>query len=424
MQMVFRAFSTWSLAIKTAKTPQRALSLYTRMQRLGVPFDSFAILFTLKSCTPLQNLPIIRHLHAHIVKEGFSPHVYVATALLNAYVVPCFRDAYNLFDEIPVKNAVTWNTMITAYSRRGHVEKAHQVFNEMPVRDLASWSAIIAGYMNNGLWKEGVTLFREMVISVEELKPDEVMLGLILTGCSHIGSIGLLLGKSVHGFAIKNEWELNANLGTCLVDMYLKCGFLKNACVVFDMMRDRNVVAWTALICGAVQHGNGNEALAIFEKMKEAGVRPNELTFTGVLGACAQSGLVEQGRGYFRMIEEYGLRPRIQHYGCMVDLFGKAGLLGEAYEVINSMAFEPNVIIWGSFLSSCKLHKQFEMAEKVIDRVMKMVRPENDGGVYSLIADLYVLSDKWGESERVRELMLNHNVRKARGSSFIKSGAA
>lgn len=420
--MVYRALSTWSLAIKNAKTPQRALSVYTQMQRIGVPFDSFAILFTLKSCTPLQNLPIIRHLHAHIIKEGFFPHVYVATALLNAYVVPCFRDAYNLFDEIPVKNAVTWNTMITAYSRCGHVEKAREVFNDMPLRDIASWSAIISGYMNNGLWKEGVTLFREMVITVEELKPDEVMLGLILTGCSHMGSIGLLLGKSVHGFAIKNEWELNAKFGTCLVDMYLKCGVLRNACVVFDMMRDRNVVAWTALICGAVQHGYGNEALAIFEKMKEAGVRPNELTLTGVLSACAQSGLVEQGRGYFRMIEEYGLKPTIQHYGCMVDLFGKAGLLGEAYEVINSMAFEPNVVIWGSFLSSCKLHKQFEMAERVIDRVMKMVRPENDGGVYTLIADLYVLSDKWGESERVRELMLNHNVRKARGSSFIRSG--
>lgn len=122
------------------------------------------------------------------------------------------------------------------------------------------------------------------------------------------------------------------------------------------------------------------------------------------------------------MLEQSGLRPRIQHYGCMVDLFGKTGLLGEAYEIINTMPFEPNVVIWGSFLSSCKLHKQYQMVEKVIHKVMRMVRPEADGGVYSLISDLYVLSGKWSEAERLRNLMLGQNVRKVRGSSFIRSG--
>ncbi|KAF3638699.1 putative DDB1- and CUL4-associated factor 4-like isoform X1 [Capsicum annuum] len=143
--------------------------------------------------------------------------------------------------------------------------------------------------------------------------------------------------------------------------------------------------------------------------MRQGGVVPNEFTFTGVLSACVQVGLVDEGRGYFKMIEECGLRPTIQHYGCMVDLFGKAGLLGEAYEVINTMPRQPNVDLCGSFLSSCKLHKQFEMAKRVIEKVMNMVWPENDGGVYTLISDLYVLGDKWEDAERVRQLMLHQN---------------
>nr|XP_009775268.1 PREDICTED: pentatricopeptide repeat-containing protein At5g66520-like [Nicotiana sylvestris]XP_016509349.1 PREDICTED: pentatricopeptide repeat-containing protein At5g66520-like [Nicotiana tabacum] len=419
-RQLLRPFSSWSFAIKNARSPRRALSLYAQMQRQAIPFDSFAILFTLRSCTQLRNLPLICHLHAHLLKLGFNIHVYVATSLLNAYAGTSLECAYKLFDEIPVRNTVTWNTIITCFSRSGDVKGARKMFDQMPLRDLASWSAMIAGYMNNGHWEEGVALFQEMVM-FEQLKPDQVTIGPILAGCSEMGSIGLLLGKSVHGFVVKNHWELNVELGTCLVDMYAKCGFLNFASLVFDMMKDRNVVTWTALICGAAKHGFGTEALEIFKKMRQGGVLPNEFTFTGLLSACVQAGLVDEGRGYFKMIKECGLRPTIQHYGCMVDLFGKAGLLGEAYEVINTMSPEPNIVIWGSFLSSCKLHKQFEMAERVIERVMNVVRPENDGGVYTLISDLYVLGGKWAKAERVRQLMLHQHVRKARGCSFIRN---
>lgn len=237
-----------------------------------------------------------------------------------------------------------------------------------------------------------------------------------------MGSVGLVFGKSIHGFVIKNHWEMNVELGTCLVDMYAKSGLIKTASLIFSMMKVSNVVAWTALICGAAQHGYGQEAIQIFEKMREAGVEPNELTFTGILTACVKAGLVGEGRRYFRMIEECGLRPRIQHYGCMVDLFGKTGLLREAYKVINTMPFEANVVIWCSFLSSCKLHRQFQMADKVIDEVMRIVSPENDGGVYALISDLYASSGRWSEAEGFRKLMFNWNVKKSRGSSFVLGG--
>lgn len=317
--------------------------------------------------------------------------------------------------------------MITAYSGQGNITIARTVFDKMPLRNLASWSAMIAAYMDNALWDHGLALLRDMVLSTtnvsyECLKPDQLTLCPILAGCGRMGSVGLVFGKSIHGFVIKNHWEMNVELGTCLVDMYAKSGLIKTASLIFSMMKVSNVVAWTALICGAAQHGYGQEAIQIFEKMREAGVEPNELTFTGILTACVKAGLVGEGRRYFRMIEECGLRPRIQHYGCMVDLFGKTGLLREAYKVINTMPFEANVVIWCSFLSSCKLHRQFQMADKVIDEVMRIVSPENDGGVYALISDLYASSGRWSEAEGFRKLMFNWNVKKSRGSSFVLGG--
>lgn len=311
--------------------------------------------------------------------------------------------------------------MITAYSRHGDVNKARCVFEGMPSRDIASWSAMVAAYVNNGKQDQGLAVFREMV-SNEGLKPDQLTLGSVLSGCAHLGSIGLLVGKSVHGFMVKNGWELNVEIGTVLVDMYAKCGFLKYACRVFELMPEKNVMTWTALICGSAQHGYSQEALSFFEMMQKMEIHPNEMTFTGVLNACAHTGLVKEGRNYFRMIEEHGLEPRIQHYGCMVDLFGKAGLLEEAYTVLKTMRLEPNIVIWGSFLSACKEHRNFEMAEKVIEQVLREVKPEFDGGVFSLISDLYVLNEKWDDAERVRKLMVNQHVRKSRGSSFVRSG--
>ncbi|KAF7805001.1 pentatricopeptide repeat-containing protein [Senna tora] len=323
---------------------------------------------------------------------------------------------------MPEKNTVSWNTMITGYSRSGDIQKARSVFEEMPHRDVASWSAMIAAYTNYASYNEqAISLFRRMVFD-GGVKPDEITASSVLSGCAHLGSLGLLAGKSIHGYIVKNGWDLSVELGTTLVNMYAKCGFLKFASQVFELMQERNVMSWTSLICGLAQHGYSEEALAIFEKMQIEGVKPNELAFTGVLSACVHTGLVTEGRRYFKMIERYGIEPRIQHYGCMVDLLGKAGKLEEAYEIIKTMKLEPNIVVWGSFLSACKEHRQFEMAERVIEKVLRMVKPEKNGGVYTLISDLYVLGDKWEEAEKLRKLMISENVRKVRGSSFVRSG--
>ncbi|KAK3001304.1 hypothetical protein RJ639_020312 [Escallonia herrerae] len=187
-----RSFNSWSLAIKNAASPSKALTIYSQMQRQSIPLDSYSILFTLKSCTHLKDITVIQHLHTHILKLGFNTHVYVGTSLLNGYVGTSFEAACHLFDEMPERNTVTWNTMITCLSRSGYVEKAWLLFEQMPERDLASWSAMITAYMNNGCWDKGLVLFREIMVS-EKLKPDQVTLGSVLVGCGLVGLAGLML---------------------------------------------------------------------------------------------------------------------------------------------------------------------------------------------------------------------------------------
>lgn len=309
--------------------------------------------------------------------------------------------------------------MISGYSNTGDVELARHLFDLMPSRDLASWAAMISAYINNHNYRRGLVLFHDMIAN--GIKPDQMAVGSILNGCAHMGSLGLLAGKSVHGFVVKNRWELNLELGTVLADMYAKCGFLKYAYQVFHLMPEKNVRTWTVLICGSAQHGYCKEALVLFEMMRTEGVEPNEFTFTGILSACVHAGLVQEGRKYFNMIEECGVEIRIQHYGCMVDLLGRSGLLEEAYGIIKNMRLEPNVIVWSSLLSACKQHKKFDMAERVIEQILEMTESENHGGIYSLISDLYVLEEKWDDAEKIRNLM-NQNVRKVRAHSLVRSG--
>ncbi|KAG6392204.1 hypothetical protein SASPL_146415 [Salvia splendens] len=374
--------------------------------------DSFSILSALKSSS---SLPHTRHLHAHLLKLGFSAHLHVATCLLSLYAPAQFPDACLLFDLMPHRSPVTWNIMITAHSRRAQIRAARHMFDEMPHRNQSSYSSMIAAYIHNSLLRDGLSLFR--IMTTTALAPDELTLGPILSACGRLGSVGLPSGKSTHTFIIKNKWHLNAELGALLVDMYAKCGALTSATSVFAAMRDatRNVVAWTSLICGAAQHGRCQDALAVFERMRESGVEPNDVTFTGVLTACVRAGMVDEGRRCFGMIG----RPKIQHYGCMVDLYGKKGLLREACEVIETMPYEANAAVWGSFLSSCMLHKETGVVDRVVDKVMSVIRPDKDGGVYSLLSQLYLLSGRVSEAEGIRSLMVAHNVRKIRASSFI-----
>lgn len=318
------------------------------------------------------------------------------------------------FNGILSPNNATWNIMVGGYLKCGRFEVAHRVFDEMPERNAISWSAMINGNVQNSCFKEALELFRKML--AEKVEPNESVLVNVISACARLGAMEQ--GKWVEGYVRRKNVEITVQIGTALVDMYLKCGWVEKALEIFDEMRERNVLAWTAMIGGLAVNGRGKDALHLFSQMELHGVRPNHVTFVGVLNACSHSRLVDDGVTYFNyMTSTYGLKPNIQHYCCMVDLYGRAGLLDKAKAVIESMPMEPNPAVWGALLNACRIHGNAQLGEQIGKQLLEL--EPNHSGRYVLLSNVYAAEGRWVDVANLRRVMRERGVTKTPGCSFI-----
>jgi pentatricopeptide repeat protein len=201
--------------------------------------------------------------------------------------------------------------------------------------------------------------------------------------------------------------------------MYCKCGDLEGACRLFGEMRTRDVVAWNAMISGYAQHGDGREAIRLFEKMKDKGVEPNWITFVAVLTACIHTGLCDFAIQCFEgMQEAYGIKPRVDHYSCMVDLLCRAGLLERSVNLIRSMPFEPHPSAYGTLLAACRVYKNLEFAEFAAGKLIEQ-NPQS-AGAYVQLANIYAAANQWADVSRVRRWMKDNAVVKTPGYSWVE----
>ncbi|KAG1346777.1 hypothetical protein COCNU_06G006060 [Cocos nucifera] len=203
--------------------------------------------------------------------------------------------------------------------------------------------------------------------------------------------------------------------------MYARCGHVQKAREVFDGLQERNVVAWTAMISGYGMHGYGNKAVELFHRMKTEGPLPNDVTFVAVLSACAHFGLVSEGREVFKsMKRDYGLAPRIEHHVCMVDMFGRAGLLDEAVRFIRDwIPGEPGPEVWTAMLGACKMHKDFDLGVEVAERLLA-IEPENPAH-YVLLSNLYALAGMMDQVEKIRQAMIRRGLKKNTGFIYPRA---
>lgn len=324
-------------------------------------------------------------------------------------------DAQKLFDSMPQRDVITWNTMISQLVKRGDIEGAHKYFLKMPERSVRSWTVMISGFVQYKKPEEAIRLFREMEEEAE-IKPNEVTTVAVLGACADLGALDL--GRQIHKNSDLSGFRKNIHISNTLIEMYVKCGYLDGALKVFKNMEERTVVSYSAMISGFALHGKAEEALRLFNRMIRSGMKPNKVTFVGVLHACSHMGLVTEGRELFaRMIGDYGIAPEIEHYGCMVDLYSRAGHLQEAHEFITNMPTKANGIIWGTLLGGCRVHKNIKLAEEAI-RHLSYLDPQNDG-YYILMSNIYADSHRWEEAAIVRKSMKYHGVRKTPGWSLI-----
>nr|ADQ43217.1 pentatricopeptide repeat [Schrenkiella parvula] len=409
----------WNLMIRglsCSDQPDRSLLLYHRMLCCSAPHNAYTFPFLLKACSNLSAFQETTQIHAHITKFGYGHDIYAVNSLINSYAVTGnFKHAHLLFDRIQEPDAVSWNSVIKGYVKAGEMDMALTLFRKMPEKNNAiSWTTMISGYVQAGMNKEALQLFHEMQNS--NVPPDNVSLASALSACSQLGA--LEQGKWIHSYANKTRTRIDSVLCCVLIDMYAKCGEMEEALGVFKNMKTKSVQVWTALISGYAYHGLGREAISKFLEMQNMGVKPNAITFTAVLTACSYTGLVEEGKSVFNTIErDYNLKPTIEHYGCMVDLLGRAGLLNEANRFIQKMPLKPNAVIWGSLLKACQIHKNIELGEKIGEILIEM--DSNHGGRYVHMANIHAMGKKWDKAAETRRLMREQGVVKVPGCSAI-----
>ncbi|KAK7838615.1 pentatricopeptide repeat-containing protein [Quercus suber] len=323
------------------------------------------------------------------------------------------EEASYLFGKMPNPDTLSWNTMVSGFAEIGSLEQANDFFRRMPQKNLVSWNSMIAGYEKNENYKGAIKLFSQMLLAGE--KPDRHTLSSVLSVST--GLVDLHLGMQIHQLVAKTVIP-DLPINNSLITMYSRCGAINEAQTIFDEMKLwKDVISWNAMIGGYASHGFSEEALELFKLMKRLNVQPTYITFISVLNACANAGLVEEGRKQFKsMSSEYGIEPRVEHFATLVDIVGRHGQLEEAMDLINSMPCEPDTAVWGALLGACRVHHNVELARVAAEALMRL-EPESSAP-YVLLYNMYADAGQWDNAAEVRMMMENNNIRKQPGYSW------
>ncbi|GMH25118.1 hypothetical protein Nepgr_026961 [Nepenthes gracilis] len=362
-----------------------SVSAFNEFLRAGLRPDHYTVPAVLKACVGSGDFSLGKNLHGWVIKLGFENYVVVGGSLLDCYV------------------------------KFGDLCAARRVFFIMPLRDLVVWNMMISGLGRAGFFVEALECFRNML--GKEVKMDNKTIPSILNVCGGEGD--LMKGKEIHGLVVKSSiFDVDIAIGNSLIDMYSKCGCLRSSENVFKNMRKLNVVTWTTTISCYGNHGKGEEALFLFERMKTHGFKPNCVTLTAILAGCSHSGLVDEGRMIFNsMKNDYGFEPSVEHYACMVDLLGRCGCLKEAFEIVRNIELVATASVWGALLSACVMHRNVWIGEIAAHRLFEL-EPRNTSNYIALCCIYDSLRIYTGVS-RIRAAMRDLGLFKTPGCSWI-----
>ncbi|XP_031386878.1 putative pentatricopeptide repeat-containing protein At5g37570 [Punica granatum] len=454
-----------------------AISVYARFQQDGMPPCGTTFSSVLTACARIPVLLEGRQVHARVLQSGFLGNKVVETCLLDMYVknraisdatavfdemgekdivtrtamlhgfskmgmmsearrlfdqmeernivswstvvagyanIGDMGPARDLYDQMPRKDSVVWVAMISGYGKIGNVDEAKAIFDKAEVKDEKCWAAMLACYAQNGRAEAALELYVEM--RKENLTVSEVAAVGAISACTQLADVKMAneLAKHIEeGICRRTVYVSNA-----LIHMHSKCGNIDQAMKEFNSMKIRDVISYTSLITALADHGKAMEALSFFVEMLKHVIKPNQITFVSVLGACSHAGLVEEGMRYFAMMTQvFGINPSIEHYSSIIDLLGRAGQLERAYSIVaNGSGFNDPEIL-GALLGACRVHGNVEIGETVAKRLFE-IEPENTGN-YMLLANIYASLNRWEDAEKLKRLISLRGMRKSPGSSFL-----
>ncbi|XP_021836367.1 pentatricopeptide repeat-containing protein At1g03540 [Spinacia oleracea] len=464
--------------------PQKSIEFFWAMLDDGIEANAFTLSAGIKACSEIGDVKLGRCFHGVVFRGGFELNDVIASALMDMYGKNGWlKYARNVFDKLSVPDPVCWSSIISAlikndmyeeglsyfyvmqrehkvmpdeftygsvltacgnlerlkqgkevharvitaglcgnvvaqsslidmYGKCGRVEDSQRVFDKMRKRNAVSWCALLNGYCQNGLFENVVKLFKMME------DPDVYSFGTLIRACAGLSAVKQ--GKEVHCQYIRKGGRGHVIVESALVDLYAKCGCIDSAHRLFRQMRIRNLISWNSMIYGFAQNGRGVEAIELFNKMVKEGIRPDYISFLGVIFACSHAGLVEQGREYYiSMTEEYRIKPGTEHCNCMVDLLGRAGLINEAEELIEKAECKESSSLWPALLGACTTSRNSAAVERIALKMMKL-EPKNHISYVHLI-NAYKYDGRWIDATKIRKLMEVRGVEKLPGKSWVEN---
>ncbi|KAJ8434803.1 hypothetical protein Cgig2_033753 [Carnegiea gigantea] len=339
----------------------------------------------------------------HEMRDGaLRPDAFTVSTVLNACassnLLDNGKEVHDYVTENKMQSNVSiCNALMDMYMKCGSIEDAQSVFSQMSARDTISWNTMIAGYSKNGRPNEALNLFLEMQ---HQSKPDCITMSCILPSCASLAA--LERGKEIHAHILRNGQIDDIYVANALVDMYMKCGALILAHLAFGMVARRDLISWTIMTAGYCLHGLANEAMSSFNEMRNEGIEPDENSFSSILYGCCHSGLLNEGRQFFTMMEkDCGIKPKLEHYTCMVDLLANAGRLTEAYRFIEKMPLKADAAVWGALLQGCRIHHNLKLAEKVAEHIFEL-EPDSKAS-YMRLANIYSEAKIWDKVKWLKD---------------------
>ncbi|KAM2193569.1 hypothetical protein ACFX1X_026489 [Malus domestica] len=459
-RMLEKDVVTWNLLISgyvQIGEVDKALNMCHLMRLENLRFDSVTLATLMSAFADMRNLKLGKEGHCYCIRNNLESDVVVVSSIVDMYAkcekIGCAR---RVFNSSITKDLILWNTMLAAFAELGHSGEALNLFYQMQLEsvppNVISWNSLILGFLNSGQVNEAKDMFLQMqslgvqpnlvtwtslisglarngfgyeaILTFQRMqeagvKPNVVSIIGVLLACINVAS--LQIGRALHGYLIRHSLYLSIPIATSLVDMYAKCGNRDQAKRVFDMIPDKELPIYNAMISGFALHGQAVEALALYRCLREEGLKPDNITFTNALYACSHAMMVSEGLELFvDMVSNHNINPSIEHYGCMVSLLSRCGDLDEAFRLISTMPYKPDVQILGSLLAACREHNKIELEEYLSNQLLKL-QPDNSGN-YVAMSNAYAAAGKWDEVKKVRQLMKERGLRKIPGCSWIQVG--
>ncbi|CAK7345743.1 unnamed protein product [Dovyalis caffra] len=368
------------------RQPEKGFEVFRTMYRKGFLPDRFTFVGLLGTCNSSDDLRRGEHLHCQTIKLKLDSSAFIG------------------------------NLIITMYSKLNLLEEVEKVFRLVEEKDLFSWNTFISACSHCNDHEKALGAFKEMLTECS-VRPDDFTFASALAACSGLASIGN--GKQIHGHLIRTRLYQDVGVGNALVNMYAKCGCIGVAFDIFSKMEHQNLVSWNTMIAGFGNHGLGGKAIELFEKMRTRGVKPDSVTFVGLLTACNHAGWVDEGRLYFNSMEEtYGISPEIEHFSCLIDLLGRAGRLNEAEKYMKKFPFGHDPVVLGSLLSACRLHGDVDIGKRLGRQLLKL-QPVTTSP-YVLLSNLCASDEMWDGVAEAWKLLKGSGLKKEPGHSLIE----